>query len=150
MSYQAKRSKKYIEEFELVDENGEVVHSLKVRLDADDLLKNINGQYLELVKAYDEAQKYKEAELSHEDAQKGLTALGNAMLNMMRAVFGKDDSNKIYEFYEGRYVEMTKEVSPFFFEIVVPRCREIINENKEAVKSKYNRKQRRGMFARAK
>ena len=37
MAYQAKRNKRFEEDFELVDENGVVQHTLKVSLDADDM-----------------------------------------------------------------------------------------------------------------
>ena len=40
MAYQAKRRKRFIENFELADENGEVVETLRVSLDADDTLRD--------------------------------------------------------------------------------------------------------------
>lgn len=37
MAYQAKRSKKYVEDFELVDAEGNIKHTLHISLDADDI-----------------------------------------------------------------------------------------------------------------
>lgn len=45
MAYQAKRNKRFEEDFELVDENGVVQHTLKVSLDADDMVAKINRKY---------------------------------------------------------------------------------------------------------
>ena len=48
MAYQAKRNKRFEEDFELVDENGVVQHTLKVSLDADDMVAKINRKYTAL------------------------------------------------------------------------------------------------------
>ena len=42
MAYQAKRRKRFIENFELADENGEVVETLRVSLDADDMVARLS------------------------------------------------------------------------------------------------------------
>ena len=52
---------------------------------------------------------------------------------------------KIVDFYDNRYIEMCKEVTPFITNVVIKRCIEIKNENQKAVLQKYNRKQRRSM-----
>lgn len=39
MAYQANRSKKYVEDFELVDAEGNIKHTLHISLDADDMGK---------------------------------------------------------------------------------------------------------------
>lgn len=148
MAYQIKRSKKYIEELQLVDENGAVQHTLQVRLDGDELLRNINGRYLELIKAHKKYSNITAGQMSHEEINTAINDLGKATVDMMITVFGKDDADLIVDFYEGRYVEMSKEITPFMLEVVVPRCQEIIKDNKEQVKAKYNRKQRRKLFGR--
>ena len=42
MAYQAKRSKKYVEDFELVDAEGHIKHTLHISLDADDISVKLN------------------------------------------------------------------------------------------------------------
>lgn len=143
MPYQAKRSKKYIEEFELVDENGEIAHHMEVKLDAAELIKNIHGKYLNLVKALGKIQKYSTEALTHEETTDAMEILGQAMVDMLQVVFGKENADIIVRFYEGRYVEMAQEVFPFFTDVVVQRCDEIIKAQREQIKSKYNRKRRR-------
>ena len=51
MTYQAKRSKVLKEDFELVDENDKVVHTLHVSLDADDMTVRIGRKYTTLTRA---------------------------------------------------------------------------------------------------
>lgn len=51
MAYKAKRSKLLKEDFELVDENDKVVHTLHVSLDADDMTVRIGRKYTALTKA---------------------------------------------------------------------------------------------------
>lgn len=148
MAYQIKRSKKYTEELQLVDENGTVQHTLQVRLDGDELLRNISGRYLELIKAHKKYNNITTGQMTHEELNTAINDLGKATVDMMITVFGKDNADLIVDFYEGRYIEMSKEITPFMLEVVVPRCQEIIKENKEQVKAKYNRKQRRKLFGR--
>ena len=70
------------------------------------------------------------------------------MTNLFEAVFGKEDTELIISFYEGRYIEMTKEITPFITQCVIPRCIEIKKENQKNILSSYNRKQRRALFRR--
>ncbi|MCH1984164.1 hypothetical protein MCG98_16480 [Ruminococcus sp. OA3] len=148
MAYQLKRSKKYIEELQLVDENGNVQHTLQVRLDGDELLRNINGRYLELIKAHKKYGNTVSEKMSHEETDDAIKELGQATVNMIMTVFGPENAKLIVNFYEGRYVELTQEVTPFMIDVVVPRCQEIIKENKERAKARYNRKQRKKLFRR--
>ena len=46
MAYQAKRHKRFQEDFELVDGDGNVIHTLNVSLDADDMVAKINRNIL--------------------------------------------------------------------------------------------------------
>lgn len=50
MAYQAKRHKRFQEDFELVNESGEVMHLIHVSLDADDMVAKINRKYTALTK----------------------------------------------------------------------------------------------------
>ena len=60
MAYQARRNKRYEEDFELVDENGAVQHTLHVSLDADDMTVKINRKYVALTRALSETTEEKE------------------------------------------------------------------------------------------
>lgn len=136
MSYQAKRKKLYEEEFQLIDENGNVVHTINVSLDADNMVKKLSEKHLALTKALKDVQHM-------EESGKGLEILGSTIVDIIEAVFGKEDAKVVLEFYDNRYVEMCQEVVPFITTIVIPAVRKIAKENKLQVLSQYNKKPKR-------
>ena len=87
MAYQAKRNKRFEEDFELVDENGVVQHTLKVSLDADDMVAKINRKYTALVRALSDVQEIKRKEASNEQLSDAVEMLGRAEIDMFEAVF---------------------------------------------------------------
>ena len=148
MAYQAKRRKRYIQDFELVDQNGEVVKTLQVSLDADDMVARLSRKYTDLMRVYQETANSQKDTETMEDYEKRLEMLGNAVVDLLEAVFGEEDTKTIVAFYENRYVEMCKEVVPFITQCVIPRCAEIKRENQKSILQSYNRKQRRTLFKR--
>lgn len=146
MAYQAKRNKRFEEDFELVDENGVVQHTLKVSLDADDMVAKINQKYTALVRALSDVQEIKRKEASNEQLSDAVEMLGRAEIDMFEAVFGADGTETIQQFYKDHYIEMAKEVIPFITGVVIPRLTEIKAENKKALVSQYNRAKKRRRF----
>lgn len=146
MAYQAKRHKKFQEDFELVNESGEVVHLLHVSLDADDMVVKISRKYAALTKALAETTEMKRKDENPEEIQKSVEILGTAVVDLLEAVFGTEDAEKIIRFYEGRYIEMSQEVIPFITQHVIPKLIEMKKDNKRAVLSGYNRKTRRRLL----
>ena len=146
MAYQAKRHKKFQEDFELVNESGEVVHLLHVSLDADDMVVKINRKYTALTKALAETTEIKRKAENPEEIQKSVEILGTAVVDLLEAVFATQDTEKIIQFYEARYIEMSQEVIPFITQCVIPKLIEMKKDNKRAVLSGYNRKTRRRLF----
>lgn len=146
MAYRAKRSKRFTEEFELEDENGNVVKTLQVSLDADDMVAKLNRKYTALVKALNDTTELKRQTEDEKIVEGCVETLGRAVVDMLEAVFGAEDAKVIVDFYEGRYLEMCKEVLPFITQCVIPRCNEIKKENQKSILQSYNRKQRRALF----
>lgn len=146
MAYQAKRHKKFQEDFELVNESGEVVHLLHVSLDADDMVVKISRKYAALTKALAETTEMKRKAENPGEIQKSVEILGTAVVDLLEAVFGTEDAEKIIRFYEGRYIEMSQEVIPFITQHVIPKLIEMKKDNKRAVLSGYNRKTRRRLL----
>ena len=142
MAYQAKRSKKYVEDFELVDEEGNVKHTLHISLDADDMAVKINRKYAALTRALSETTEAKRKAETAEELQGVFEVLGNAMVDLLQAVFGEENAKILLEFYEDSYIEMSREVLPFISSVVIPRMIEIKKDNHKALLNKYNRKQK--------
>lgn len=146
MAYQAKKQKRFQEDLELVDCKGEVAHTIHVELDADDMVVKINRKYNALTRALADAEEIKRANENREHLQEAVEKLGMAELDLFEAVFGEEDTQTIVAFYEGRYIEMAKEIIPFITTVVIPRIAEIRKENKRALIGQYNRAQRRKLF----
>ena len=148
MAYQARRSKQFQEDFELVDESGNVVETLHVMIDADSMVRKIHHKYTDLCRTLSSAQEIKRAteEKDRDKMESALDELGKCVVHLFQAVFGEEDAEKIIQFYEGNYVEMCREVVPFITQVVIPRCQDIKKKNKEEVLQKYNRKQRRSIL----
>lgn len=136
MAYQVKRKKIYEEEFQLAEEDGTVVHTLHVSLNADSMVKKLSEKQIELIHALN---RVKEAKADAE----GMEILGNAVIAMIEAVFGVEDAKVILDFYNNRYIELCNEVVPFITDVVIPEVRKIAAQNKKNTLSQYNRKQRR-------
>ena len=142
MAYQAKRSKKYVEDFELVDAEGNIKHTLHISLDADDMTVKINRKYVALTRALSETTEAKRKVETAEDLQGVFETLGNAMVDLLQAVFGEENAKILFDFYEDSYIEMSREVLPFISNVVIPRMIEIRKDNQKALLGKYNRKQK--------
>lgn len=148
MAYQARRNKQFQEDFELCDEVGNVVETIHVKIDTDSMLKKIHHKYTDLCKTLASARDIKQSveEKDPDKIEVAMEHLGNGVINLLQAVFGETDAEKIVRFYEGNYAEMCKEVVPFITNVVIPRCREIKKENMESILQRYNRQQRRKLF----
>ena len=142
MAYQAKKSKKYVEDFELVDAEGNIKHTLHISLDADDMTVKINRKYVALTRALSETTEAKRKVETAEDLQGVFETLGNAMVDLLQAVFGEENAKILLDFYEDSYIEMSREVLPFISNVVIPRMIEIRKDNQKALLGKYNRKQK--------
>lgn len=142
MAYQANRSKKYVEDFELVDAEGNIKHTLHISLDADDMAAKINRKYVALTRALSETTEAKRKVETAEDLQGVFETLGNAMVDLLQAVFGEENAKILLDFYEDSYIEMSREVLPFISNVVIPRMIEIRKDNQKALLGKYNRKQK--------
>lgn len=146
MAYHAKRKKEYAEEFQLTEEDGTVVKTIHVKLDADSVVKNLSEKHVALVRALEDVRTVS-ASSEAGDKARGLEVLGNAVTDMLEAVFGAEDTKAIVSFYEGRYIEMCSEVVPFITGVVIPSIRKIAKDNKKTALAGYGQKPR-GLFGR--
>lgn len=143
MAYQAKRTSAYTQDFELVDESGRVVHSMKVALDPGSVVEKLSKQYTDLLKIKAKVDKISAESSNREELTSAYETLGNAVIAMIRSVFGDENTKTILEFYRNRYNDIILEVFPFITDVVLPDIRRITQQNKKDILEKYNRKQRR-------
>lgn len=143
MAYQAKRSNRVTEDLELINERGEVEKVIHVSLDADEMVRTINDKYIALLNAQKETQQIRAGRENPETITVAYEKLGNIVVDMIRAVFGVENTNDILDFYGDRTTEMCREVLPFVTQVILPRLRQISQESRKTVMQSYNRQQRR-------
>lgn len=145
MAYTAKRKKIYEEEFLLTEEDGTVVHTLHVALDADSIAMKLYEKQIALLEAMHALENLKDT--TPDAYGDKLKELGNIVIDLLETVFGKEDTKTILEFYDSRYIEMCQELKPFIMDVVIPQVRKIAQSNKKQALKSYVRKQRRSLFA---
>lgn len=146
MAYQAKKNKKVIEDFELVNEKGYVEHTLHVELDAGTVAEKIRRKYIELVRVQKEC-----ADITPETSDESAVLhayeeIGFSVSSIIESVFGSEDAKVIFDFYEDNYAEMAKEVIPFISGVILPKMNKIVRENKKHILAGYNRRQCRNIM----
>lgn len=140
MAYQAKRAKVFREDFELVDENGTVVKRMEVVL-GPEIATDLSKKYLSFVHAQEAFQRLD----PKESPEKTLEQIGTTVKDILEVIFGQENADYIIKFYDGRYIEMSREVLPFVWQ-VIPEVRKIGQEYRKTVVAGYNRKTRRKLF----
>ena len=143
MAYKISRAKKIIEELEL--ENGPVLH---VEIDVEKVADQFNIAYNKVVVAE------KELNALSEDYAKRKVApnvsieksYGEAVIELLKLVFGEENTAEILEYFEGRYIELSAEVFPFIIEVVVPQIKKYAEEKRNKLANNYKASKRFGRW----
>lgn len=145
MVYQATRRKKCVETLELIREDGKREKTIEVEMAAGKLAKDLSREYVNLVRAQRKVQDMQA--LEDQGAGSLVDAyeqLGAAVITMMETVFGKEDTQAIMDFYENDYVEIVQQIMPFIINVILPKAREIAQENRKQILSQYDRRPPKG------
>lgn len=124
MAYQVKRKSKIKERLELCDESGAVVLPIDVEINVDDMASRITAAQQTLYMAQALVNKEPQSEKAQE-------AFGSAVIALFAVIFGKDNTDKIVAFYDGRYTEMLLDVFPFITEVIMPKIKSASAERKQ-------------------
>ena len=123
--YQLKKNVPFEDDIELLDESGNVVHTIHVSLCMNKLL----GRYNETVNALKAA----EVAIDPKDEQ-SLEAYGQIVMQLLRLIFGAD-ADVILAHYEGRYLEMLDNIMPYIFHTIGPELRKLSRQRMDALKA---------------
>lgn len=140
MAYQISRSKAATERLELVDEAGQVVDAIVIRLDQAGLAKNASQKVIELTHAQ---AALKKAEAERQDKDQLAAAyqhVEESFLSVIRVICGEEDTKKLLDFYGGNVLELSNAVTPFFIQVVIPKIREMAKEARKNKMRSYDRK----------
>ena len=138
MNYKTSRTEKIRDTIELTDENGKVVKSLDVTLDADIVGKDLMLRWNEFAEL---TRRLKEAQTAYDKAEfyKIVGAYVKAVDVLFAMVFGEKNRVEIYEFFENSYTEMVQQLVPYIFERVIPAVKASVNKHKNALKTAFKK-----------
>ena len=124
MAYQIKRKQRVRETLELCNSEGNVELTVHVDIDLDVM----GGR---IANAHDVLRMANELVAEKPDSEEAQEAFGAAVIALFAVIFGKDNADKIIEYYEGRYTEMLLDVFPFINEAVMPKVKEASASRKQ-------------------
>lgn len=121
----ARRNQYKIEPLMLCDENDNVIETINVRSDYIAMRNR-------LLASLGDIQKLSEDHATDE-------AIGGAVLELMKGLYGEDGAVKIVEFFEGNYTEMITTVTQHIYEDILPALNRLLDERRKQAKA-YGRK----------
>lgn len=121
----ARRNQYKIEPLMLCDENDNVIETINVRSDYIAMRNR-------LLASLGDIQKLSEDHATDE-------AIGGAVLELMKGLYGEDGAGKVVEFFEGNYTEMITTVTQHIYEDILPAVNRLLDERRKQAKA-YGRK----------
>jgi hypothetical protein len=121
----ARRNQYKIEPLMLCDENDNVIETINVRSDYIAMRNR-------LLASLGDIQKLSEDHATDE-------AIGGAVLELMKGLYGEDGAVKIVEYFEGNYTEMITTVTQHIYEDILPAVNRLLDERRKQAKA-YGRK----------
>ena len=115
--YKVKRNH-IVEELQIED-NGQTL-DLAVDINVDTMLKAYNNAQYKIAQASIDAKKATDKQ----NMEKAEEAMGNAIFALFEVVFGKEQTDKIIDFYDNKALEMLGDIAPFIADVVAPRFKE--------------------------
>ena len=122
--YQITRKNRIKEDLQLCHANGDVACTIPVDINVDKMTARISKAYENLGMAQNEL-------MENQSDVKLMEAYGNAVVEILSAIFGEDGAKKILEFYEDCYTEALLDILPFVSNEIMPKIREASAARKE-------------------
>lgn len=118
-----------------IEDNGKTLE-LKVDINVDSILQMYNNAQYRIAQA---AQNAKGA-MDKKDMDAVEEAMGDAVLSLFEVIFGKEQTQKIIEFYGNKAFEMLSDISPFITDVVAPK----VKEAQQRIEDRYKQVTKRG------
>ncbi len=139
MAYQVSRSKHIKDVLELCDEDGNVVQTLDIDIDADVICTQYRKRQIEIINAERQLKEVQRNGLQS-DIDAAFFAYSNAVKEIFLLVFGEENTKIIIDFYNGQYIEMSVQLVPYIYNVIAPALEDALKRRKAQVKSAYKRK----------
>ena len=131
--YQVKRQNHIKETLQLCEADGTVAEEILVDLNVDIISSRVNKAYEMLGMAQNDLQ-------ANMDSPELITAYGNAVIAIFDVIFGVENREKIFRFYEGNFTEMLLDLFPFINDVVMPRIKEVSEARMQQILAAANKK----------
>lgn len=125
--YTVERKKDLIDTLCLKD--GEKELKIEVKLNLTKTLTTFEKSFRKLQLVQIEIQK----------GSKDFKKMGDAILDVFEIVFGKEDSTKMINFYDGDYTTLLIDVFPFILNVVFPAFEQAKKQRQKEIKQRVNR-----------
>ena len=122
--YIVKKQRKIEEELCIQSADGKDELKITVSLDVDDILANYN-------KARRELGKNQRAMEENPKSEEAMIALGASIVHLFEIIFGEEDTKKILDCYENRYIEMLGDIAPFIAEVIQPQIEAAVRSRED-------------------
>jgi len=122
-------SNRVVKSFKLIDKNGAVIDTITIYVEIENIATMFNARLQILTEAERElrrAQKTKNTIEFDKSAEKYAVAT-KAFIEL---IFGDENTSKLFDFYDNRYIDMAKAIAPFIKKELLPA----INNYKKAKK----------------
>lgn len=137
MAYQIKKSNRITEDVEFLGENGEVELTLKLDIDIERIAGDFRKAQIAVMNA--------EKAVKEKQTDELLEAYGKAIVNFIQLIFGNENTQKLIDYFDGRYINMMCQTLPFICDVVIPTLKKSVLQKKKLIADNHNfsRKQRR-------
>lgn len=139
MAYQIGRSKNIAETLELVDDKGTVKHTIDVSLDADAVCTAFRKKQIAIIDAEKRLKELQKQGLTA-DLDAGFEAYGSALIDILQLIFGSENTETILNFYGNNYIEISVQIVPYIYTVIVPKLEDALKTKKAQLKSLYKRR----------
>ena len=136
MAFKIYKPQQIIEQLELCDTDGTVAATLDINIEADTIAQQFGinwNKFIELKTAVSTMAD------TADDYNKVQEMYGLAILSLFVLLFGKDNTDKLCEFYDNRYSTMIAEIMPFIEQIVVPAIIKANANKVNQIKQRYKK-----------
>lgn len=131
MAFKLERKKRIVKEIEL---NGEII---RAEITPDAIIQQFNRCRNDIIRAQAEIAKAQTQKADDSDLEKSYQAFGDAIISLLKLVFGQENTVKILEFYQNNYTEMIEMIFPFIEDEIIPEFQEAVKSERERLKSRY-------------
>lgn len=131
--YVVKQKKHIVEELRLQNERETL--DLKVDLWIDDVFHKYNKIRLMLGEAQHDLQE-------NPTSEKAQASYGSALVAFFSLIFGAENTEKMLQFYDGRYSDLLEDVAPFIVDVIQPQVQAAAQEKVKNLRNMAKRARR--------